>query len=124
MTTLLTVLGRLEQELHHPGARCSIDRLEHLLHPEFHEVGRSGRRYDRPTVIAFLAGPVEPPKVASDDFKVTPLAETAALLTYRSAHLLPDGSLSDHTLRSSLWVKHGESWLLLYHQGTPAAELW
>jgi hypothetical protein len=48
-------LRTLEIELHHPGTRCSRGRLERLLHPDFHEVGRSGRRYGRETVIVFLS---------------------------------------------------------------------
>ena len=44
MDDLLTHLQTLEVELHHPGVRTSRARLEALLHPDFHEVGRSGRQ--------------------------------------------------------------------------------
>ncbi len=110
--------------MHHPGVRCSRARLEQLLHPEFHEVGRSGRQYDRETVIRFLASLAVQPTVASDAFAVVELAPGLALLTYRSAHQGSDGALVNHTLRSSVWVKSVSSWLLRYHQGTPAAETW
>ena len=49
MTSLLFQLQALEVELHHPGVRCDRDWLEALLHPEFHEVGRSGCTYSRET---------------------------------------------------------------------------
>jgi hypothetical protein len=55
---------------------------------------------------------------------VAELGSEIALLTYRSAHLLPDGSLTDHTLRSSLWSCSEVGWQLRFHQGTPAAEPW
>jgi hypothetical protein len=119
----LAILQALEVEIHHPGARCSRARLEQLLHPEFHEVGRSGRPYDRATVIRFLAGQESPPPTVSDGFRVTPLAPDVALLTYRSAQRQEDG-LGNHTLRMSVWVHGSEGWQLRYHQGTPAAQGW
>jgi hypothetical protein len=125
---LLDALRRLEVELHHPGARLDDARLQALLHADFHEVGRSGRAYDRPTILRFLAEEgrsVEgPPHVVPDQFAVRTLGPAAALLTYRAAHRLPDGSLTRHTLRSSVWVREGEGWQMLYHQGTAAELPW
>jgi hypothetical protein len=120
----LAVLRRLEVELHHPGARSSRARLEQLLHPEFHEVGRSGRQYDRATVIQYLMEQQCSPHVESGEFSVTLVAATVALLTYRSAHREEDGSLVNHTLRMSVWVHGSSGWQLRYHQGTPAAYTW
>ena len=108
--SLLDTLRALEVELHHPGVRCSAERLSQLLHPDFHEVGRSGRAYDRPTIIAWLADDHEPPKIVPDDFRIAPISPDAALLTYRSAHRQDDGTLIHHTLRSSLWLKTAEVW--------------
>jgi hypothetical protein len=124
MTALLQQLQALEVELHHPGVRCSRERLEQLLHPDFHEVGRSGRAYDRDTVIRFLAAQDTQPQVAPEAFAVALLGPGAALLTYRSAHVGPDGSLAHHTLRASLWLHTRARWQLRYHQGTAAAETW
>ena len=120
MNALLADIQALEVELHHPGIRCDAARLEQLLHPDFHEVGRSGREYDRATVIRFLAEEGGPASVVSSNFRLFPMGSDAALLTYRSAHRRPDGTLETHTLRSSLWVKEGALWKLRYHQGTPA----
>lgn len=124
MTSLLDELQALEVELHHPGVRCSRERLEQLLHPQFHEVGRSGRIYDRETVVSYLAAQASPPAVASDAFAVLEIDPRAALLTYRSAHVDQDDRLVNHTLRSSLWLKASAGWQLRYHQGTAAAETW
>lgn len=124
MSTLLFDIRALEQELHHPGARCSVTRLQQLLHQDFHEVGRSGRAYDRETVVRFLSEQTVSPSVASDDFSLAQLAPDIVLLTYRSAHRKPDGTLENHTLRSSVWVRVAGSWQLRYHQGTPAAAPW
>jgi hypothetical protein len=124
MSTLLADIQALEAELHHPGVRCDAARLGQLLHPDFHEVGRSGREYDRATVIRFLVEEGGPPSVVSSDFSLCRLATDVALLTYRSAHRRPDGALDTHTLRSSVWVRDGSSWRIRYHQGTPAAQPW
>lgn len=121
MNTLLDTIQALEVELHHPGVRCSAARLEELLHADFHEVGRSGRAYDRETIVRYLAASEAPPPVVSHDFALAALAPDVMLLTYRSAHRDPDGMLAMHTLRSSVWVRVGTSWQLRYHQGTPAA---
>lgn len=124
MSQLLGMLQALEVELHHPGVRCSRGRLEFLLHPDFHEVGRSGSAYSRDTVIHFLVSQEQHARVQSERFLVAELGSEIALLTYRSAHLLQDGSLTDHTLRSSLWSRSEVGWQLRFHQGTPAAEPW
>lgn len=124
MTTLLHELQALEVELHHPGVRCSRERLQQLLHPEFHEVGRSGRIYDRATIVSFLAAQASPPAVASDAFAVLEIDPRAALLTYRSAHIEEGGRLVNHALRSSLWLRTSAGWQLRYHQGTAAAQAW
>ena len=124
MSPILQKLQALEVELHHPGVRCSRERLEQLLHPEFHEVGRSGRLYSRETVINFMAAEDSHPLVASEGFSVSVLGPGVALLTYRSAHVVPAAELVNHTLRSSTWLKAGIRWQLRYHQGTAAAEAW
>ena len=124
MTSLLHELQALEVELHHPGVRCDRERLEKLLHPEFHEVGRSVRAYSRETIMSYLSTVESHPAVASDEFVVVELGPGVALLTYRSAHVEQNNELINHTLRSSIWVKAGATWQLRYHQGTAAAQAW
>jgi hypothetical protein len=125
VTTLLQELQQLEVELHHPGLRCSQQRIEQLLHPQFREVGRSGTQYTRATVIAHLLSqavqPTVRPTVQSGGFQATLLAEGCALLTYRSWHRAADGSTSLCALRSSIWLRGATGWQVLYHQGTPCS---
>jgi hypothetical protein len=122
MNSLLPELQALEVELHHPGTRMSRERLEQLLHPEFHEVGRSGRTYSRKTIVNHLSAQRTQPVVVSDSFSVAELGSGIVLLTYRSAHVESSNRLANHTLRSSLWLKTAQGWQLRYHQGTAAAE--
>jgi hypothetical protein len=114
-------LRALESELHHDGTLCSPERLDALLHPDFHEVGRSGRRYTRATVIAFLASKPALPPAASGHHALHRLADGCALLTYRSMHRVTDGSPAEVVLRSSIWLDTADGWRLFYHQGTAAA---
>lgn len=122
LPALLDHLTALEVELHHPGVRCARARLEELLHPEFHEVGRSGRRYTRDTVIEHLASLAVHPAVESSGFRCEPLADGVALLTYRSVQRTGDGEVVNATWRSSIWRQQADRWQLFHHQGTPAAD--
>jgi hypothetical protein len=117
---LLEQLRALESELHRLETRQNRGRMESLLHRDFVEVGRSGRRYSRTEVLEeFAAGGVLEP-VQAQDFQLSELAPGVALLTYRSAHVSPAGDLFRETLRSSLWVVAANGWRIRFHQGTPA----
>jgi hypothetical protein len=118
--TLLERLRALESELHRLETRQNRGRMESLLHPDFVEVARSGRRYSRTEVLEefALGGVLEP--VRAEDFRLAELGPGVALLTYRSAHVSPTGNLSRQTLRSSLWVETTGGWRIRFHQGTPA----
>ena len=117
--TLLSILRTLERELQSPETRRDANRLNQLLHPDFREFGRSGTVYARTQLIALLANEPHAPEIHAQDFRVQSIAEGVALLTYKSAHVLPDGSLERHSLRSSLWLLAASGWQLGFHQGTP-----
>ncbi|NDY93369.1 nuclear transport factor 2 family protein [Ideonella livida] len=116
---LTPLLAGLEAELHHPGAACSRERLEALLHPDFHEVGRSGLPYDRATVLDFLARQGGDPQVRAWGHAAHRLAPHAALLTFCSARVSAQGELSHAARRLSVWRQDASGWRLFYHQGTP-----
>ncbi len=117
---LTALLAALEAELHHPGSGCTLARLEQLLHPDFHEVGRSGARYDRRTVIDFLASGAARRQVRAGGHRARPMAPGWALLHYHSLQVEADGRRVLGALRSSIWAQNGDgTWQLYYHQGTP-----
>ncbi len=122
MPDLTAELQALESELHHPGTRITRERLERLLHPEFTEVGRSGRPYTRETVITFLAAQVTQPDVAAANYVARLLGPGVALLTYESAQNSADGTVDLAARRSSVWLQTEMGWQLFYHQGTPAPD--
>ena len=121
---LVIKLRELECELHLPEVRRNSARLNALLHSEFEEVGRSGRQWSRDAAVKMLISETVHVDVIADAFVATELQPGVALLTYRSAHRHADGSLTGHTLRSSVWVLVRGNWQMRYHQGTIAAETW
>lgn len=120
-TSLLLLLQALEVELHKPAARSDATRLNALLHDDFREFGRSGAAYAKADILSQLPAEVQRAVVVADCFEVRRLGEAVALLTYRSAHQLADGTLDRFTLRSSVWERSTLGWQMSFHQGTPTA---
>ncbi|QDZ13689.1 ribonuclease HI family protein [Humibacter ginsenosidimutans] len=112
--TDLDAVVRLERELLDPGVRADSARVAALLHPDFEEIGRSGRLWGRDTLIEELDGE-QPSDVALEVLGADEPAAGTVLLTLRTT------GVSGATLRSSLWVRDGERWRLRFHQGTPEA---
>lgn len=106
---------RLEQELLLTASRQSADRLDELLDPAFVELGASGRRWDRASLIAALLEEAPPLDVRMLHAEVAELAPDVLLLTYQA-------EVEDRaSLRSSVWVRRDGGWRLRFHQGTPLA---
>jgi len=115
----LTELQSLEVELHRPAARKSRERLNALLHADYLEFGRSGRRYTKTEILDRLPLKDATTNVWADNFELRTLAPGIALLTYLSSHVLPDGVHERHTLRTSIWQLAEQGWQMRFHQGTP-----
>jgi ribonuclease HI len=108
------LVEELERELLGPLVRGDIGRTAVLLHPDFLEIGSSGRVWTRDAMMMALE---EDPGERTDiEFLgADRIGPAAVLLTYRSF------ARSGTTLRSSLWVLDGDRWRLRFHQGTPEA---
>ncbi|MGP0223488.1 RNase H family protein [Paenarthrobacter sp. NCHU4564] len=107
----------LERELLRPDVRADIGRIGVLLHPDFAEIGSSGRFWTRDAMmVALEEDPGEP--VDLELISADRLSEDSILLNYRSSGhsgATPTGS----SLRSSLWLLDRGQWRLRFHQGTP-----
>ncbi|HEY3985912.1 DUF4440 domain-containing protein [Cedecea sp.] len=121
---LLAQLVEDERRLHLAGTRSKRDIVAGLLHGDFFEIGRSGRRYERQHVIESLAEEMGAQQIHADGFSLSLIDSNSALLTYRSWQFNDNGGMERLTLRASLWVKtESESvWRLRFHQGTPAPD--
>jgi ribonuclease HI len=105
----------LERSLLTSEVRGDPAAVAALLHPDWAEVGSSGRHWSRAELLAEI-GPLEDP-VSLDVVSVDRVGPDALLLVWRS---LPESGVGS-ALRSSLWVRSGGSWQQRFHQGTPEA---
>lgn len=100
-----------ERELLDPAVRADPFRVAELLHPDFEEIGSSGRVWTRAETIQMLSEE-ESVTVDMEVMGIARLDTSTALLTYRSS--APGRSV----LRSSLWNFDNDQWRLRFHQGT------
>src|SRR5215813_431949 len=117
--TLLEELKSLETELHKNETRCNQRRMEMLLHPDFIEFGRSGKRYSRAEILSEFGPGNVLPLIQSCNYEVVVLGDGVVLLTYVSEHVDAEGNPHRQTLRSSIWVRTPVDWQMRFHQGTP-----
>ncbi|MFF1573009.1 RNase H family protein [Leifsonia sp. NPDC058292] len=109
------VVERLERELLEPGVRADASRVAALLHPDFEEIGRSGRLWGHDAMVQALASE-QPSSVDFELLGSERLSPETILLTARTT------DARGSALRSSLWLRVNGRWRLRFHQGTPEAE--
>ena len=109
----------LETALADPEIRRSGEQLlEEMFHPDYMELGSSGRIYDRQTIVDMMSQE-DSAGVVIRDFNTAIISEGTALVTYRSI-----GQSGEEARRSSIWVNSGERWLIRFHQGTRVPNRW
>ncbi|MFI2735415.1 DUF4440 domain-containing protein [Streptomyces sp. NPDC018711] len=105
-----------------PAVRSSRALTEQLLDPEFVEVGASGRRWDRESMLSGM--PVM--QGAADDGPRYEAGEmTGTLLAPGIVHLTFETVLDGRRARrSSIWRKLDDAtgWRMYYHHATPVPE--
>jgi hypothetical protein len=108
----VAVVVRLELELLDPAIRADAHAVRARLHPQFREVGASGRLWDSATVASALAAEGDTDPIDASDMESFRLAPEVILLTYTTRR---GGRV---TRRSSIWTRSLGEWQLRYHQGT------
>ena len=109
-------LMRLEEAMWRAETRFDLGFQRERFAPDFFEFGRSGRVYCRQQVVS----------VPSQEIRaVLPLANLAIRLLDRdTAQLTYDsqvkyGEATEHSRRSSIWLRTSSGWVMRFHQGTP-----
>ncbi|WP_178128832.1 DUF4440 domain-containing protein [Pseudomonas sp. ADAK18] len=116
-------LQELEGELHQCSTRTDGERLAQLLADDFVEFGASGHVWgSRAEVIAGLRDEVFSARSMSE-FALKVLAEGVVLVTYRCRRTATVVTAGADSLRSSVWREEEGRWRMVFHQGTPVAEL-
>ena len=105
-------LSELEKSLLDPMIRTDVERVSLLLATGFKEFGKSGKVYSKEQIIALLSTEECFTAISIKDFRLELETESVALVTYRSVR---EG---ESALRSSVWVRQGSGWQMLFHQGT------
>ena len=108
-------LPALEHTLWRSETRHDRALMEATFAPDFHEFGRSGRRYSRDDLLP--TGETETIDATLHDLTVTDLSPTIALVTYSCELRRPTGT--DWANRSSIWDCASGRWHLRVHQATP-----
>jgi GNAT superfamily N-acetyltransferase len=105
-----------ELALLRPEVRSDPDAVSTLLHDDFREFGASGRVWDRDAVVRAL--PTEDERaLEARDIQAFALAPDVILVTYAAQESW------SASLRSSIWVRVGDTWRVRFHQGTPSLVL-
>lgn len=113
----LASLRALEESLWCAATRFDPVLMDRTLAPEFHEIGRSGRRHARAALL-FARDPdaVINATLPLPEYHVELIAPGVALATYVSE--LHIGARVERARRASIWLRSGQGWKLRYHQGT------
>ena len=110
-------LIELEQLLVQPATRLSVELLDRYLADDFHEISATGRCFGKADVLERL--PTEtPPVITQQDFNCRVLADGLAQLTYRATIQRAEDDSPSYSVRSSLYRFDGETWQMIFHQGT------
>jgi hypothetical protein len=116
---LLDILEELKSRepiFHHPEFGTARADFESMMHPDFWEIGASGRRYSREYVLAELE---KRHKHSHEDvwetsgFYCRKLASDIYLLTYTLIQ-----NKIRKTRRSTIWHRTEAGWKIVFHQGT------
>jgi len=121
VSPLTEQLLEFERKLLDPALRRAPERLASLLADDFVEFGSSGRSYDKRQVL-YRLGKQVPAQLVIEEFRVVELAADAALVTYRARADSGKGRDEKYSLRSSVWVRCGGEWQMIFHQGTMILE--
>ncbi|EQD71234.1 hypothetical protein B1A_05884 [mine drainage metagenome] len=98
--------------------RADVNAIAALLASDFEEIGSSGRRYDRDSMLAAL-GTAKLDAAEITNFSLRLLAADLALVNFRTR--LQRGDIVLHSVRSSVWRREHDAWRIAFHQGTPCA---
>ena len=114
---ICALLRACEEALLDPEVRRDRARVEALLAEDFLEFGSSGRAWSREEILELLATETYQPPVM-EDFSCDWLAESVALVTYKTVRVDPESGLRAVVLRNSIWIEKSGEWRVRFHQGT------
>ena len=126
---LKVILLPFEQSHLDPTTRADPDAMATLLHPQFTEIGASGRTYTRDETLALLQSEQAIPSYTITDFTAHPLPDAdgrcdLVRTQYTMTATHPDAT-QRQSRRTTIWQNDRfdrRIWQMLFHQGTPLSE--
>lgn len=109
-------IQHLEEGMWLETTRNDPDWMDAMLHPDFEEVGMSGRTYSRAETVD-VTGPGKLVTRPLEGYRMDLIDEDVALVRYISHDTVGDVERVAH--RASIWVNTNKGWRLQFHQGTP-----
>ncbi len=112
-----------EKSLFEAEKRHDWPFIAKLLTDDFVEIAADGKRYAKPDVAAYFPD-VQLHDYTMEDVRVQRVTADAVLVTstvrvdasFRGTHI------PSHSYVSTLWVRHGKQWKIVFHQVTPIPE--
>ena len=108
-------IKKLEELLLNPDIRKSVSDLSGILAEDFVEFGSSGRVFTKKEIIKSLQEESNP-KLSLTNFKLKELGGAYFLATYKG--IREENGEKFYSLRSSIWLKKNERYVMIFHQGT------
>ena len=118
--TMQQALIEAQQALASAQQRKDAAYLERTLAPDFFQVETSGDTTDKEDLVKDLPDS-DLTQAILYNFKVVPLNETAALVSYDAVfrHSSKDTGARRYQHVSSVWVKQADAWKLKFQQASP-----
>jgi hypothetical protein len=120
LTAIAEELRKREPIFHRAARGKNSADFERLMAPDYWEVGASGGRYSRASILQHLEqhAPMDAETAGwvCSEFGLRRLGRDTFLLTYL---LDQKGRI---TQRATIWKQYGNEWQIVYHQGTIMAE--
>lgn len=91
-----------------------IQNLNNRIHDEFIEFGKSGRVFDKNSIIKYLNNLDSDRDIEIKNFVIKYLRDDLVIANYISSNKETDIK----ALRASIWVREYKDWKLYFHQGT------
>ena len=106
----------------------SIAELSCLLDDDFSEIGQSGIVWNKEQVMNHFdnlkSGCENNNEIVMLDEQFKLISEEIILLTYKTKKTNLSTKFATYSLRSSLWKKQNDRWVMLFHQGTPVVTMY
>jgi hypothetical protein len=109
------MIFELEQRLAQVGRKLSAEDASSLIADDFLEFGASGKVWTKAEIISAMSQ-WDPIERIVEDFTVREMSASVCLVRYKVIGV--DRRPSPFSLRSSIWRNNGETWQIVFHQGT------